>query len=61
LVGVGVIILIMVIAWEVIQINSGLNSNINQIVVGMPRENIFTTNLEQFLSDKSILQSGLPN
>jgi hypothetical protein len=51
---------VMVIAWEIIQINSGVNSNVNQAVIQLQRDTIFSENLRNFLENKSNFRSGLP-
>ena len=59
LVGVGVLILLLIIGWEVLQIATGLTSKVNQTVIEMPRDKIFPENVEKFLEEKKLINSGI--
>ncbi len=61
LVGIGVLILVMIAAWEVIQIASGVKSMVNQAVIELPRDRIFTQQESEFLKEKELSRSGLAN
>ncbi len=59
LVGTGVLILVLIVGWEVLQISSGLRSTVNQTVIPMPRSTIFPENVKTFLENKKIENSGI--
>jgi len=59
LVGIGVLILFLLVGWEVLQISTGLKSSVNQTVILMPRDTIFTDNVKNFLEEKKLENSGI--
>lgn len=59
LVGIGVLILLMLTGWEALQIATGQKSNVNQAIIEMRRDHIFTDSMLQFLQQKSLERSGL--
>lgn len=59
LVGIGVLILFMIVGWEILQIATGLKSSVNQAVIEMPRDKLFTESAEKFLKEKKTINSGL--
>ncbi len=56
---IAIITLIALIGWEYYQIVSGARSQVDTTIVKLPRNTLFTPNVENFIQSKSLTNSGV--